>query len=269
MSKKIVVIDDEQDILEIVKATLKTKGYQLYAADNGEDGWRLIQQNRPDLIITDLKMPRMSGLELRKRLQASKELKDTPIIVMSGIGRETGKGDEFWRTGLKTDDFISKPFDPLDLLGRVEYIFRRKDYISSGANGSRVQTHSPSDSVVVSPGPSLKDLRPEEVVRIFVESWNSQDFPREFRCLAEEMTGGISEKDYIHRRMQCYQEVHGQYRNQKVLEVESTKTSHNLSSVVIIREDTQGARTTKSKQSFALRKTAQGWKIVSVRSKSI
>ena len=124
MTKKIVIIDDEQDVLEIIKATLKTKGYHIFAADNGEEGWRIILQQRPDLIITDLKMPKMSGLELRKRLQANEELRDTPIIILSGIGKETGKPDEFWRSGLKSDDFISKPFDPLDLLGRVEYIFR-------------------------------------------------------------------------------------------------------------------------------------------------
>jgi len=262
MTKKIVVIDDEQDILEIVKATLKTKGYNVFAADNGEDGWMLILQNRPDLVISDLKMPRMSGLELRKRLQASKELRDTPIIIMSGIGKQTGKPDEFWRTGLKSDDFISKPFDPLDLLGRVEYIFRRKEYISS-ASAAEVKTAPPP------PPESMKDLPPERIVKDFVESWNTQDFAREYHCLGDEMTGGLAEQDYVARRLQCYQEEHGQYRTQKVAGVEEASLHRNLAKVIISREDTQGAKKTRSQQTFALKKTHEGWKIVSVRSKSI
>ncbi len=261
MPKKIVVVDDEQDILEIVKVTLKTKGYYIYAADNGEDGWLLIQQQHPDLVIIDLKMPKVSGLELTRRIHASEELRSIPIIVMSAIGRETGKPDEFWRAGLKTDDFISKPFDPLDLLGRVEYIFRRTDYISTQSAAKTAPT--PSESAPV------KKLSPETVVRNFVEAWNTQDFQHEFRSLGEEMTGGVSMQDYVRRRMQCYQDERGQYYTQKVSKVENTSTNRNLSIVEILREDKKGARITKSRQTYALRKTSDGWRIVSVRSKSI
>jgi len=272
MTKKIVVIDDEQDILEIVKATLKTKGYHILAADNGEDGWQLILQNRPDLIISDLKMPKASGLELRKRLQANEELRDIPIIIMSGIGRQTGKPEEFWRSGLQSDDFISKPFDPLDLLGRVEYIFRRKEYVSTGATAQKVKPgetpHPPQQNSSPSGQLPIKDTSPEKVVKDFVEAWNSQDFPREFRSLGEEMTGGVSEQDYVRRRLQCYQDTHGQYHTQQVQKVEESSIKRNLAKVVILREDVQGARATQSGQTYALKKTQNGWKIVSVRSKS-
>ena len=261
MPKKIVVVDDEQEILEIVKATLKTKGYYIYAADNGEDGWRLIQQQHPDLAIIDLKMPKVSGLELTRRIHASKDLRNTPIIVISGIGHETGKPDEFWREGLKADDFISKPFDPLDLLGRVEYLFRRTDYVSTQAAAKSKPTPTPAES------PPVKELPPETVVRNFVEAWNTQDFKREFLSLDEEMTGGLPMQDYVRRRMQCYQEEHGDYHTRKLAKVEKTSVNRNLSIVEILREDKKGARTTKSRQTYALRKTTEGWRIVSVRSK--
>jgi DNA-binding response OmpR family regulator len=263
MTKKIVIIDDEQDVLEIIKATLKTKGYNILSADNGEDGWRLILQQRPDLIITDLKMPRMSGLELRKKLQAHEELKNTPIIILSGIGKETGKPDEFWRSGLKSDDFISKPFDPLDLLGRVEYIFRRSEYISSGGTAQKVQTTPASSSE------SQTEKTPEKVVKDFIEAWNTQDFHLEYRSQAEEMTSGIAEEDYVGRRLQCYQDAHGQLHTQNVVKVEESTMNRNLGKVVVIREDTQGARTTTMQQTYALKKTMNGWKIVSVRSKPL
>jgi CheY-like chemotaxis protein len=271
MTKKIVVIDDEQDVLEIVKATLKTKGYHILAADNGEDGWQLILQNRPDMIISDLKMPKASGLELRKRLQAHEELRDIPIIIMSGIGKQTGKPDEFWRSGLQADDFISKPFDPLDLLGRVEYIFRRKEYVSTGATAQAVKSGEapPPQKIPPSSGElPIKEASPEKVVKDFVEAWNSQDFPREFLCLGEEMTGGVSEQDYVRRRLQCYQDTHGQYHTQKIAKVEESSIKRNLAKVVILREDVQGARSTQSAQTYALKKTSDGWRIVSVRSKS-
>jgi len=263
MNKKIIVIDDEQDVLEIMKATLKTKGYHVYGADNGEDGWQLILQQRPDLIITDLKMPKVSGLELRKRLLANEHLRDIPIIIMSGIGKETGKPDEFWRLGLKSDDFISKPFDPLDLLGRVEFIFRRSEYVSTGATAQKVKP------AIQEKPESPKDKPPEKVVKDFVEAWNKQDFSLEFACQAEEMTGRIDKEDYIARRMQCYQQEHGQYRSSKVVKIEESTINRNLAKVSIIREDTQGARKTQSRQTYALRKTNRGWRIVSVRSKAI
>jgi DNA-binding response OmpR family regulator len=265
MAKKIVIIDDEQDVLEILKATLKTKGYHIITADNGEDGWRLILQQRPDLIITDLKMPKMSGLELRKKLQAQEELKNTPIIILSGIGKETGKPDEFWRSGLKSDDFISKPFDPLDLLGRVEYIFRRSEYISSGGTAQRVQVqkaHTP-------PPESQTEKSPERVVKDFIEAWNTQDFHLEFLSQSEEMTGGIAEEDYTTRRMQCYHDAHGQHHTQNVVKVEESTINRNLGKVVVMRQDTQGARVTAMQQTYALKKTMNGWKIVSVRSKQL
>lgn len=304
MSKKIVVIDDDQDILEIIKAILKTKGYYVYPANNGDDGWTIIQQQRPDLVITDLKMVGISGLEICRRIRASEELKETPIIVMSGIGRETGKPDEFWRQGLKADDFISKPFDPLDILGRVEFIFRRKTYVSAGAPQKETAPQRPSpasgprptapprspapldkkkpappispaqEAVPIAPAPpkaspERKEKMPEDVVRDFVESWNTQNFPLEYRCLADEMTGGLSEQDYVRRRMQAYQETLGQLHTQHLVKVEESNISRQIAKVTILREDKQGSRTTQTRQTYVLRKITRSWGIVSVKTQSL
>jgi DNA-binding response OmpR family regulator len=295
MTRKIVVIDDEQDILEIIKAVLKTKGYYVYPADNGDDGWRLIQENHPDLIISDLKMPKVSGLELTKRLHASEEFRNIPLIIMSGIGHESGKPDEFWREGLKVDEFISKPFDPLDLLGRVEYIFRRKEYkseaggvktsppaqqqtqapptilpspVAQNSSGVRINS-SPATTHKQPAAPVRKEKPPEDVVRDFVEAWNTQNFPLEYHCITEEMTGGISEQDYVRRRFQCYQENMGKYQTQTVVSVEESKITRQMATVVIIREDKKGGRITRSRQTYVLRKLEHSWGIVSVKTQSI
>jgi len=287
MTKKIVVIDDEQDILEIIKATLKTKGYYVYPADNGEDGWHLIQQQHPDLVISDLKMPKISGLELSRRLRSSEEFKNVPLIIISGIGHETGKSDEFWRMGLKADDFIAKPFDPLDLLGRIEFIFRRKEYISSGSAAKPSPLPPPPEVTPVQTAPSLspapskppshipspparKERSPEDVVRDFVESWNTQNFPLEYQCLAEEMTGGLREQDYVRRRLQAYQDTHGQYQIQSITKVEESSITRQMAKVVILREDKKGSHITQSRQTFVLRKMAQSrWGIVSVKTQPL
>jgi len=303
VSKKIVVIDDDQDILEIVKAILKTKGYYVYPAINGDDGWTIIQQQRPDLVITDLKMAGTSGLEICRRIRASEELKETPIIVMSGIGRETGKPDEFWRQGLRADDFISKPFDPLDVLGRVEFIFRRKTYVSAGAapketapqqpppamGGPRptapprfpkpLEQNKPATSIpLVQEAAPLsppkapterKEKMPEDVVRDFIESWNTQNFPLEYRCLAEEMTGGLSEQDYVRRRMQAYQETLGQHHTQQLVKVEESKINRQIAKVTILREDKRGSRVTQTRQTYVLRKMTRTWGIMSVKTQSL
>jgi len=214
---------------------------------------------------------------------------------MSGIGHESGKPDEFWREGLKVDEFISKPFDPLDLLGRVEYIFRRKEYksesggvktsppdqqqtqasptilpspVAKNSSGARIN-HSPVAAQKKPVTPARKEKPPEDVVRDFVEAWNTQNFPLEYRCLTEEMTGGISEQDYVRRRFQCYQESMGQYQTQTVVSVEESNISRQMATVVIIREDKKGGRITKSRQTYVLRKLAQSWGIVSVKTQSI
>ena len=134
MSKeKILVVDDEQDLVKLMKYHLEKDGYKVLAASNGEDALFLTRRERPELIILDLMLPGIDGLEVCKRLKADQELANIAIIMV------TAKGEEVDITlGLKlgADDYVTKPFSPKELLARIQAVLRRtktfsttKDYL--------------------------------------------------------------------------------------------------------------------------------------------
>src|SRR5690606_25677081 len=132
--KRILVVDDEADVVELVRVVLSTKGYEVIPTYNGEDGLAAALAEKPDMIITDLKMPGISGMEFIKRVRANPEIAAIPILVISSLGSQVDKPDSFWTLGLGSDDFLAKPFDPLGLLGRVEYLLRKNTYVSERQN---------------------------------------------------------------------------------------------------------------------------------------
>lgn len=134
MSKeKILVVDDEQDLVKLVRFNLEKDGYKVISAFNGEDALFLARKERPALIILDLMLPGIDGLEVCKKLKADQELTNIAIIML------TAKGEESDITvGLKlgADDYVTKPFSPKELLARIQAVLRRtkissstKDYI--------------------------------------------------------------------------------------------------------------------------------------------
>lgn len=262
MPKRIVVVDDDMEITQIIKSTLKTKGYEVLVAHNGQEGLRLIEETHPDMVILDLMLPLLSGMELIKRIRRDPRLKDMPVLVMSGISKTTQKPEEFWRRGLGADDFISKPFDPLALLGRVEYVLRKKDYVSMNNNRAAV-------AKTPFPAGGLKTATPKQVVKAFIESWNNQDFATEYNCLAEEMTGGLSRKEYIGRRRQFYADEQGETKKQYCEKILESSQSHNVAKVVCVRAEVKGHITRRTEETYVLRKTPEGWKIVSVKTRPI
>jgi hypothetical protein len=136
------------------------------------------------------------------------------------------------------------------------------------SSGARIN-HSPVSAQKKPETPVRKEKPPDDVVRDFVEAWNTQNFPLEYHCLTEEMTGGINEQDYVRRRYQCYQESMGQYHIQTVVSVEESKITRQMAKVVIVREDKKGGHITRSRQIYVLRKLAHSWGIVSVKTQSI
>ncbi len=265
MPKQILVVDDEPDVLQIIQTILKSKGYDVVGVTDGPTALAEARRSRPDLIVCDLMMPGMSGMEFIRQLRKDPEVGRTPIIALSALGANSDKSEEFWKKGLNCDDFMAKPFDPLDLLGRVEFLFRRREYLSTHDETAAVQAPAaPADSQVQYI--ELSQASPKQVVRCFVEAWNTQDFRTEYRCLAEEMTGGLSEQHYVARRRQCYLEEQGASRQQRVVNFLEDTTSHNASKVVCEREDIVNGRRKSRKETYVLRKGADGWRIVSMRS---
>ena len=266
--KRILVIDDEPDVLQIVRAMLVTRNFGVSLAEGGEEGLKLAAEISPDLIVLDLMMPRVSGLEVLKRLRKDVALRTIPIIIISALGDEQRPPD-FWTKTLGVADYIQKPFDPLELIGKVESVLRRLDYKSArsftdmSTDAVRpVRTGGPADTL---PMVDLSTATPSEVVQAFVESWNTQNFAQEFQCLGDEMRGGLKAHDYVSRRRQSYLEEKGNTRTQRVVKVEQEKISLNVAKVVVLREDVVNNAPKPRLEVFSLKKTHEGWKIVTFR----
>ncbi|NLE28257.1 MAG: response regulator transcription factor [Phycisphaerae bacterium] len=147
MSKAtILVVDDEEDILELVKYNLAREGYQVHLAATGEEGISSVRSQLPDLVILDLMLPGIDGLEVCRQLRNDSRTSHLPIIML------TAKGDEAdMVTGLElgADDYIAKPFSPRVLVARVKTVLRRKGGAKSGAEEQQVIT---IQGLVINPG---------------------------------------------------------------------------------------------------------------------
>lgn len=116
--KKILIVDDSNEIRAIVKATLDTDSYKIYEASNGMKAVESAQKNRPDLIIMDLFMPgSIDGIEAISQIKQTVEAQNCQIIIL------TGSEQDLKKVGLEAgaNDFINKPFSPLDLLSKIEH----------------------------------------------------------------------------------------------------------------------------------------------------
>lgn len=122
MAESIVVIDDEEDIRELIHYNLSKEGYVVTCAVSGEEGVELVQGLKPDLVILDLMLPGIDGLEVCRRLKSDAKLKSIPIVMVSARGEEP---DVVSGLELGADDYVSKPFSPKVLIARVKSVLRR------------------------------------------------------------------------------------------------------------------------------------------------
>jgi len=124
MSKeKILVVDDEEDLLELLTFNLVREGYSVLRASTGEKGLKSAGTELPDLILLDLMLPGIDGLEAAKRLKEERTTKNIPIIMLTAKGEEA---DIVTGLELGADDYVTKPFSPRVLLARVRAVLRRK-----------------------------------------------------------------------------------------------------------------------------------------------
>ena len=116
---KILVIEDEEDIIHLLRFRFEQEGYKVLAAGNGVEGLRLLQQEHPSLVVLDVMMPRMNGWETCKRIR---QYSDVPIIMLTALGQET---DKVRGLELGADDYVTKPFSLAELVARVRAALRR------------------------------------------------------------------------------------------------------------------------------------------------
>lgn len=119
---KVLVIEDEEDIQNLLLLNLEAAGYKVLLTDNGYDGLRIAQEELPQVILLDLMLPHMDGLEVCRRLKSSSKLKDIRVIMVTAKGEEV---DRIVGFELGADDYVVKPFSIRELMLRVKAIVRR------------------------------------------------------------------------------------------------------------------------------------------------
>ena len=116
---KILLIEDEEDVVVLLRFRFEQEGYEVLSAANGVEGLRILQQEHPDLILLDVMMPRMNGWETCKRIR---QYSDVPIIMLTALGQEM---DKVRGLEMGADDYVTKPFSLAELIARVRAALRR------------------------------------------------------------------------------------------------------------------------------------------------
>lgn len=120
--QKILIVDDEPDILELIEYNLKKEGYQVYTASNGLEAIQQAKKHNPDLIILDIMMPKLDGIEACRQLRAMPEFKTTFMVFLTARSEEYSEISGF---NVGADDYIAKPIKPRALISRINAILRR------------------------------------------------------------------------------------------------------------------------------------------------
>lgn len=154
--KKVLIADDEPDILEIIGYNLEGEGYNVYTAKDGDDALNKAKLVKPDLIILDIMMPKKTGVEVCEILRSQPSFKETLIIFLTALSDESSQVKGFDKGA---DDYVNKPISPKLLLSRVNALFRR---VSKPAdeNGSGVLT---IDKIVIDPVRFIVKVGEEEI----------------------------------------------------------------------------------------------------------
>jgi len=187
-AKQILLVEDEADILEMVRYNIAREGYNVLCAQNGIDGLRIARSELPDLIVLDLMLPDMDGLDMCKSLKSDRKTEDIPIIMLTAKAEET---DIVLGLELGADDYITKPFSPRVLIARIKAVFRRKQ-----------KTEVPKDKVLNIHGLTIDPTRYE----VLIEGKPVKLTLSEFRILHLL----VSQPGRVFTRYQIVDAVHGE-----------------------------------------------------------
>ena len=121
--KRILIVDDTKDILLVVARRLKSWGYEPLTAGSGEEGLRIIEEQKPDLVLLDIMMPKMKGRDVCLRMKANPETAHIPVIFLTSLGLA-----DHVKAGMDVgaEDYLVKPFDPAELKARITIALSRR-----------------------------------------------------------------------------------------------------------------------------------------------
>jgi two-component system alkaline phosphatase synthesis response regulator PhoP len=122
-NKKVLIVDDEIHIVHVVAIKLRNNGYDVISAENGVQAFKLVQEEKPDVVVTDFQMPVMNGMELIEKLRQDKATESLPVILLTARGFAITDEQE---QQLQVSAVLSKPFSPKDLLRNIEDVLYQK-----------------------------------------------------------------------------------------------------------------------------------------------
>lgn len=164
-NKTILVVDDEQDLLDLIEYNLKKEGFDVLKAEDGKEGISMARKHMPDLVLLDIMMPKMDGLEAVEVMRGDEELKHIPIIFLTARGDEKTEVEGLNKGG---DDYITKPISTTKLISRIKAVLRRfednKDF------GNRLEVHDlivDKDRYIVTQGDKEFQLPRKEFELLF------------------------------------------------------------------------------------------------------
>lgn len=183
---RILVVEDEDDIRDMIALSLNAAGFQVLCARDGQEGFALALDQKPQLMVLDWMMPQMNGLELLRRLRRDERCADMPVIMLSAKAEVDNKTQ-----GLDSgaDDYVSKPFSPKELISRINAILRRRENRESPSSALRVK------NLLLDPGNHIASINEQ----------NISLGPTEFKLLQFFMT----HPDKVYSRAQLLDQVWG------------------------------------------------------------
>lgn len=155
---KVLVVDDEDNIIELIRLGLRYEGFQVETASDGEQGIIVAQRINPDLVILDVMMPGIDGLEVCRRLRSNPTTRDVPILMLTA---KDEVGDRILGLQTGADDYLTKPFDFYELLERIKAILRRQNR----SKGSSSTLNGDTSSQILEFGNIQMNISTREVTR--------------------------------------------------------------------------------------------------------
>lgn len=200
--KKILAIEDEDDIRELLRYNIEKHGYEFYGAASGESGWNKIKDIKPDLVLLDLMLPGIDGLEVCQRIKTELGSEAMPVIMLTARGEE---GDIVKGLEMGADDYMTKPFSVKVLFARIAKIFRTLPSNSEGSLDSTQTSPSNQDldkDVFESNGIRMDIARHEvKVAELAIQLTSS-----EFKALSV----FLQSQGRVFTRNQIMEKVHGE-----------------------------------------------------------
>ena len=119
---KILIVEDEPSMVELLRYNLESEGFEVSSALDGEEAWLSIEEQKPDMVLLDWMLPKLSGIEICRRLRRDQEFRNLPVIMITARGEES---DRVRGLDVGADDYVSKPFSPAELMARIRAVLRR------------------------------------------------------------------------------------------------------------------------------------------------